>query len=287
MPLPEWGWLLCTGIYLEDVEYVLKKVDTQVTGNNRATMRWIGSLAFLGMAAIIFFGLMLNIRGRREAEETERVRLSSELHDGICQRLAAARMQASAGLIHLAVIPPAYVPAQAVFRNLVKDLKDVLQETREISHGLHPMILKNLGLAAALRQLAQDMENDTTSIQFRRHGLVEGLSNGNSLAFYRLAQECLKNMRQHSHATKAALRLAGTRHAMRLIVWDNGIGFESDCLAASRSHGVGLRNMKARVEEAGGQLTITSRPGSTKVTATIPRPFLQRFLPMRDLRSSD
>lgn len=181
MPLPEWGWLLCTGIYLEDVEYVLKKVDTQVTGNNRATMRWIGSLAFLGMAAIIFFGLMLNIRGRREAKETERVRLSSELHDGICQRLAAARMQASAGLIHLAVIPSAYVPAQAAFRNLEKDLKDVLQETREISHGLHPMILKDLGLAAALRQLAQDMENDTTSIQFRRRGLVEGLSDGKAL----------------------------------------------------------------------------------------------------------
>jgi two-component system NarL family sensor kinase len=230
---------------------------------------------------------MLNIRGPARGGETERVRLSSELHDGICQRLAAARMQASVGLIHLAGVPPAYVPAQAVFRNLVKDLKDVLQETREISHGLHPMILKNLGLAAALRQLAQDMENDTTSIQFRRRGLVEGLSDGNSLAFYRLAQECLKNMRQHSHATKAALRLAGTRHAMRLTVWDNGIGFDPNCMTGHRSRGAGLRNMKARVEEAGGRLTITSRPGSTKVTATIPRPFLQRFLPIRDLRSSD
>jgi two-component system NarL family sensor kinase len=261
------------------VEYVLKKVDTQVTGNNRATMRWIGSLAFLGMAAIIFFGLMLNIRGPARGGETERVRLSSELHDGICQRLAAARMQASAGLIHLAVIPPAYVPAQAAFRNLEKDLKDVLQETREISHGLHPMILKNPWLAAALRQLVQDMKNDAALVRFHARGPVEGLSDGNNLVFYRLTQECLKNMREHSHATKAALRLAGTRHAMRLTVWDNGIGFDPNCMTGHRSRGAGLRNMKARVEEAGGRLTITSRPGSTKVTATIPRPFFATLPP--------
>ena len=54
MPLPKWGWILCTGIYLEDVEYVLKKVDMQVTDNNRDTMRWIGGVACLGMAVIIF-----------------------------------------------------------------------------------------------------------------------------------------------------------------------------------------------------------------------------------------
>ncbi|PTQ83008.1 two-component system NarL family sensor kinase [Nitrosospira multiformis] len=286
-PLPKWGWFLCTGIYLEDVEYVLEKVDTQVIGNNLATMRWIGSIAFLGMAAIIFFGLMLNIRGRREAEETERARLSSELHDGICQRLAAARMQASVGLIHLAGVPPAYVPAQAVFRNLEKDLKDVLRETREISHGLHPIVLRDLGLAAALRQLAQDMENDATLVRFRSRGTVEGLPDATTLAFYRLAQECLKNIRQHSQASRAVLRLAGNRRAVRLTAWDNGIGFDARDPECKRMRGLGLYNMKARVEEAGGQLTITSRPGSTKVTATIPRPFLQRFLPMRDLRSSD
>jgi two-component system NarL family sensor kinase len=286
-PLPKWGWFLCTGIYLEDVEYVLEKVDEQVAVNNYNTLLWIGMAAFLGVMVIIICGLMLNIRGRREAQEKERARLSSELHDGICQRLVAARLQASTGLIQLAGVPPAYAPAQSTFRYLEKDLKDVLRETREISHGLHPIILKGLGLLVALQQLAHGMKNDSIAIRFRSRGPVEGLPADASLVFYRLAQECLKNIRQHSQASKAVLHLTGNRHAVRLTAWDNGIGFDPDCITSGHGSGVGLRNMKARVEEAGGRLTITSKPGSTKVTATVPRPFLQRFLPMRDMRSSD
>jgi two-component system NarL family sensor kinase len=277
--LPNWGWVLGTGIYLDDVHDVLAKVDEQVAVNNYDTLLWIGVAASLGMTIIILCGLMLNIRGRREAQEKERAWLSSELHDGICQRLAAARMQASTGLIQLAGVPPAYAPAQSTFQYLEKDLKDVLRETREISHGLHPMILKDLGLLAALQQLAHDMKNDSIAIRFRSRGPVEGLPADASLAFYRLAQECLKNIRQHSLASRALLRLTGNRCAMRLTAWDNGIGFDARDPECSRMRGLGLHNMKARVEEAGGRLIITSRPGSTKVTATIPRPFLQRLIP--------
>ncbi|PTQ83010.1 two-component system NarL family sensor kinase [Nitrosospira multiformis] len=277
--LPNWEWVLGTGIYLDDVHGVLAKVDEQVAINNYDTLLWIGVTASLGMTIIIVCGLMLNIRGRREAQEKERAWLSSELHEGICQRLAAARFQASAGLIQLAGIPPAYAPAQSTFQDLDKDLKDVLREMREISHGLHPMILKDLGLPAALQRLAQDMENDSIAIRFRRHGPAEELHADTSLVFYRLAQECLKNIRQHSLASRALLRLTGNRCAMRLTVWDNGTGFDPDHLEGGRTPGAGLRNMKARVEEAGGRLTITSRPGGTKVTATIPRPFLQQLIP--------
>jgi two-component system, NarL family, sensor kinase len=277
--LPNWGWVLGTGIYLDDVHGVLAKVDEQVAVNNYDTLLWIGVSASVGMTVIIACGLMLNIKGRREAQEKERARLSSELHDSICQRLAAARLQIGSGLIQLEGAPAPYTQAQAAFRNLEKDLKDVLRETREIAQGLHPMILRDLGLPAALQQLAHDMENGTLVIHFCSRGPVEGLPDGTSLVFYRLAQECLKNIRQHSHASKAALRLAGSRQAVRLTTWDNGTGFDPDCITASRGCGAGLRNMKTRVEEAGGGMTITSKPGSTKVTATLPRSFLQRLIP--------
>jgi len=276
--LSNWGWVLGTGIYLDDVHGVLAKVDEQVGANNYDTLLWIGASASVGMTVIILCGLMLNIRGRHEAQEKERAWLSSELHDGICQRLAAARFQASAGLIQLAGVPPAYAPAQSTFQDLDKDLKDVLRETREISHGLHPMTLKDLGLLAALQQLVHDMENDTIAIRFRRHGPVEGLPDGISLIFYRLAQECLRNLRQHSQASRGRLRLTGNRRAVRLTVWDNGIGFDAGSPKRDRMRGLGLGSMNARVEEAGGRLTITSKPGSTKVTATLPRSFLQRLI---------
>ncbi len=276
--LPNWGWVLGTGIYLDDVHGVLAKVDEQVAVNNYDTLLWIGVTASLGMTVIILCGLMLNIRGRREAQEKERAWLSSELHDGICQRLVAAKLQAETGIIYMKKTPPAYITAQSTFQNLEKDLKDVLQETREIAHGLHPMILKDLGLRAALQQLAHDMQNDATPIRFRSHGPVEGLYIDTSLAFYRLAQEGLSNVKRHSRASRAMLRLTGSRRAVRLTVWDNGTGFDSDCIAGGRAHGAGLHNMKTRVEEAGGWLVITSKPGNTKVAATIPRPFLQRLL---------
>lgn len=276
--LPNWGWVLGTGIYLDDVHDVLEKVDEQVAVNNYDTLLWIGVTASLGMAVIILCGLMLNIRGRREAQEKERAWLSSELHDGICQRLVAAKLQAETGIIYMKKTPPAYITAQSTFQNLEKDLKDVLQETREIAHGLHPMILKDLGLRAALQQLVHDMQNDATPIRFRSHGPVEGLPMDASLAFYRLVQEGLSNVKRHSRASRAILRLTGSRHAVRLTLSDNGAGLDSDCIIAGSSCGAGLRNMKARVEEAGGRLVITSKPGSMKVTATIPRPFLQRLL---------
>jgi two-component system NarL family sensor kinase len=67
-------------------------------------------------------------------------------------------------------------------------------------------------------------------------------------------------------------------------VWDNGIGFDTNCMTDNRLRGAGLRNMKTRVEEAGGRLTTTSKPGSTTVIATIPRPFLQHFLTIHHAR---
>ncbi len=158
-------------------------------------------------------------------------------------------------------------------------MKDVLRETREIAHGLHPIILKDLGLPAALRQLASDMASETTSIGLRSRGPIEGLPDGASLVFYRLTQECLSNVKRHSRANRAMLRLTGSGHAVRITVWDNGIGLDENCMTGDRTRGAGLRNMKSRLEEAGGRLAITSTPGSTKVTATIPRPFLQRLIP--------
>ncbi|SES67726.1 two-component system, NarL family, sensor kinase [Nitrosospira multiformis] len=277
--LPNWGWVLGTGIYLDDVHGVLAKVDEQVAVNNYDTLLWIGLAASLGMTVIIVCGLMLNIRGRREAQEAERARLSSELHDSICQRLVAAKLHTQTGLIQLAGVPSSHIAAQTTFRYLEKDLKDVLQETREIAHGLHPMILRDFGLAAALRHLAHDMENAATSIRFRSRGLVEGLPGDANLVFYRLAQECLSNVKRHSCASRAALRLTGNRGTVRLTVWDNGTGFDAGSLERNWMRGLGLGSMNARVEEAGGRLTITSKPGSTKVTATLPRPFLQRLIP--------
>lgn len=67
------------------------------------------------------------------------------------------------------------------------------------------------------------------------NGPVEGLSIDTSLVFYCLAQECLTNIKRHSGSSRAMLRLAGSRRAVRLTVWDNGTGFDADCMAGDHT----------------------------------------------------
>ncbi len=143
--------------------------------------------------------------------------------------------------------------------------------------ALAPLASRSLR-AVALQQLAHDMQNDATPIRIRSRGPVEEHSMDTSLAFYHLAQEGLSNVKRHSRASRAILHSTGRRRAVWLTGWDNGTGFDSDCIADGRARGAGLHNMKTRVEEAGGRSTFISRQGSTEVTAALPRP-LQRTIP--------
>lgn len=279
IPLPDWGWVLGTGIYLDDVENILAKVDGQVADNNNDTLRWIGAVAFLGMVLIIFLGLMLNIRERRAAQEEERARVASELHDGICQRLVSIKLQIETGIIRLTELPGHDVLAQIPLEHIASELNDLLKEVREIARGLYPGILKDFGLTASLRQLAADMEDGATKIHFHMLGVPDGLSNSANLALYRVAQESLINVKRHAAASRILLSLEADKHCIRLTISDNGVGFSESRFPAGPKHGLGLRNMKNRMEEAGGELSITSSGGNTSVVATIPRTLLPNLLP--------
>lgn len=279
MPLPDWGWVLGTGIYLDDVEEILAKVDGQVADNNNDTLRWIGAVAFLGMVLIIFLGLVLNIRERRAAQEEERARVASELHDSICQRLVAIKLQIETGIIRWTETPEECESTQTRFEQLAAKLNDLLQEVRELAHGLYPRILKDLGLTASLRELAADMEDASIKIYFGVSGVPDGLSDSATLVLYRVAQESLLNIKRHAGASKAMLSLKGEKHCVRLTISDNGTGFDTSGSPAGFKKSMGLRNMKRRVDEVGGELRITSSNGGTTIDVTLPRTRTRNILP--------
>ena len=102
IPMPNWGWVLGTGIYLDDVDEVLTNLDAQIWNNNFYTMCWIGAIALLGVAIVIASGLVLNIKERRSTLEGERVRVARELHDDICQRILSVRLQVDKVTIQMA-----------------------------------------------------------------------------------------------------------------------------------------------------------------------------------------
>jgi two-component system NarL family sensor kinase len=284
--LERWGWVLGTGIYLDDVDAAVARIDTQISRNIRSTMIWIAGIAIASVLIIALSGLALNISEYRVADaklhalaqrvvrsqEEERARLSRDLHDGISQWLVSIKLQIESGIAKLTAHSTQPEVARASFDRAAGQLNDVLGEVRRISHDLRPALLDDLGLAAALDHLAREF-NEHTSIatKFEAKGMVDGLTDVANTVLFRIAQETLTNIKRHANASHAQIRLVGDKSSIKLIVSDDGIGFDVAGIAQHPKRGIGLRNMHERVNAVGGELELVSSPEGTQVTATLPR----------------
>jgi two-component system NarL family sensor kinase len=284
VPMENWGWMMGTGIYLDDVEAALAKIDAQQSRNIRSTMLWIVFLAATSALVVAIGGLVLNISELRvadaklkvlaqrvvEGQEEERARLSRDLHDGISQWLVSIRLQIEAGIIRLGGNAEQQQAARASFEKTAVQLNDVLGEVRRISHDLRPAILDDLGLAAALDHLAEEFtENSAVPVFFSADGSTDDLPDVANTVLFRIAQEALTNSERHASAQRIQIRLmrAGTR--VILTIADDGGGFDPDRVASHPKRGIGLRNMMERMEAIGGKLTIDSTPEGTIVQASV------------------
>ncbi|MGK5026287.1 cache domain-containing protein [Janthinobacterium sp. RB2R34] len=285
--MPEWGWMMGTGIYMDDVDQALAKVGAQQFANIRSTMLWIAAIAILGALVVAGCGLVLNIRELRvadaklkvlaqrvvESQEEERARLSRDLHDGISQWLVSIKLQIEAGIARLSGNAEQRARAPATFERAAEQLNKVLGEVRRISHNLRPAILDDLGLAAALDHLVHEY-NDSSSAQASfaasPPGAGEGLPDMVNTVLFRIAQEALTNSERHADASEVMVSLREANAALELRIADNGGGFDADGIALHPQRGIGLRNMTERMEAIGGSLHIASTPGGTMVLARLP-----------------
>ncbi|HZW21426.1 cache domain-containing protein [Noviherbaspirillum sp.] len=281
-----WGWMLGTGIYLDDVDAALAKIDTQISGNIRNTMLWIAGIAIASVLVIALSGVALNISEYRVADaklrvlaqrvvrsqEEERARLSRDLHDGISQWLVSIKLQVESGIAKLVAQANKPEVARASFDRAANQLNDVLGEVRRISHDLRPALLDDLGLAPALDHLAREFSESTgIATRFELEGVIEGLNDVANTVLFRIAQEALTNIKRHANASEAGVRLQGGKTSVRLVVSDNGVGFDVADIAQHPKRGIGLRNMHERVNAIGGKLEMASSVAGTQVTATLPR----------------
>ncbi|MBT2550799.1 sensor histidine kinase [Arthrobacter sp. ISL-65] len=134
-----------------------------------------------------------------------------------------------------------------------------------------PLDFYRLGLAGCIDRLTVPLRRQGTCVRWEtpHHGVE--ISSGCASLLYQSAQEALSNTFKHAHATDVTVRLAAVFHGIRLMVADNGTGFESVPPAAEQVNGHGLRTISQAVEEAGGTVDITSAPGTgTAITITIP-----------------
>ena len=292
VPLRRWGWMIGTGIYLDGVKETLAGIDGRAAANIGRTMTWIGIIALMGFGVITACALFLNVSEHRsadaklkrlaqqvvESQEHERARLSRELHDGISQMMVSVKLLLESALTRLerAGTPHVRVPsAEAALTTALTRLSHVLREVRRISHALRPAMLDDLGLAAALEQLTREL-GEETGIEMRVD--ADGESRAATLpatvntALFRIAQEALTNIVRHAQAAHATLAFAVRGKAATLTITDDGHGFDVERMQADSRRGIGLRNMRERLDPLAGMLTITSTPGQTIVTATVPLP---------------
>jgi two-component system NarL family sensor kinase len=284
VPMKNWGWMMGTGIYLDDVDAALAKIDAQQSRNIQSTMLWIAALAILSALVVGSSGLALNISELRvadaklkalaqrvvESQEQERARLSRDLHDGISQWLVSIKLQIEAGICRLAGNAEHQQAARASFEHTAEQLNNVLGEVRRISHDLRPAILDDLGLAAALDHLAQEFtQASATPARFSAEGNTDGLPDVANTVLFRIAQEALTNIERHAEAGRIDIALVRSNGRVTLTVSDDGCGFDPDRVALHPKRGIGLRNMMERMEAIGGQLNITSSDAGTSVQATV------------------
>jgi two-component system NarL family sensor kinase len=286
IPLERWGWMFGTGIYLDDVDSALNKIDVQVARNIRNTMYWIAGIAVTSALLIALSGLALNISESRVAEaklkvlaqrvvssqEDERARLSRDLHDGLSQLLVSIKLQVESGLAKLGPQLADDDSGRRSFNSATKQLNEALSEVRRISHALRPAMLDDLGLAAALEHLSGEFENASgLVVQFEANGDFSALSDMSNTVLFRIAQEALTNI--HKHAMKVCdvhMKLFTGKNEVTLIIADNGIGFDVESVANHPRQGIGLSNMRERLAAVNGHLELQSSPAGTRVIARIP-----------------
>ena len=193
-------------------------------------------------------------------QDQERRRLARDLHDSIGQILAAIAM--NMGTLARQSLPEDTLRLLTDNNQLIDQ---VSREIRTISHLLHPPLLEDAGLAAALDLYVTGFsERSSIPVQIDLPKDLPRLSQDLEISVFRLVQECLTNIHKHSGAKSAAVRVAFSSGTVTLSVSDDGRG-----ISPGKAHGVGLTGMQERVRQLEGSLKVSSSSRGTVVLSLI------------------
>jgi signal transduction histidine kinase len=199
------------------------------------------------------------------AQEEERKRIARKLHDSTGQSLTSL-------LVGLKTLKE--TPDLSEMDRRIEELRQVvgqtLQDVRAIAWQLRPSVLDDLGLASALQRYIDDYQQRyAIKVDFVTTNLGVRLPPELETSIYRIVQEALTNIARHAQASAASVIIDRRRSALRIIIEDNGIGF--DLRAAQGGRSLGLQGIRERAALFNGSLTIESQPGQgTSLFVEIP-----------------
>jgi signal transduction histidine kinase len=210
------------------------------------------------------------LRQQVEVAEKERERWARELHDDALQGLAAIRINLATALQSQAEDRAERIERAA--NETLGSLEDQITELNRLINDLRPAALERLGLAGALQALAEecsaraDVEVEAR-IEIAAEASGKEPSRDEERIIYRLVQEALTNIVKHAHASRVGVSAEEVEGAVRIVVRDDGEGFEIETARTGR----GLTGMRDRIELFGGEIEVSSNPGEgTEISARVP-----------------
>ncbi len=201
-----------------------------------------------------------------EAEEKERIRIAQELHDGIGQQLSAVKLNMSSLQSSLG---NSNAEHQLLLQNAIEIIDESVNEVRTVSHNMMPNALIKSGLGIAVREFLNRISStDKLKIELEINGLNERLESTTETILFRVLQEIVNNMIKHSEASVVNIQLIRYGDELTMMIEDNGVGFDPDNI---KSDGIGLKNIRSRIEYLNGTVHFDSRPGKgTTISIEVP-----------------
>ncbi len=195
------------------------------------------------------------------AQESERKRIASELHDGIGQSLGAIKFRVESVMRGLGQGQTGD-GGRAQLQEVIRKIQGSIEEVRRISMDLRPSMLDDLGIVATLEWFCREYQETWPGIELRKAVTVSEADLDDSLkvVIFRILQEALNNISKHARATRVKIALKAHQDGLRLRIRDNGRGFDTD-KAHRLNAGLGLMSMRERAEVSGGVFDVRSTPG--------------------------
>ncbi len=271
--IEEWGWMLGTGLYLDDLAQETSAISATIDQIIGSTLRWFLGLCLVAViaAGLIVYAFKVRLQQRAngqlqalnkrivDIQEIQAKRISQDLHDGVSQALVLAKFSIEDAETAIGEDSAAKKRLACARGNL----DQALTELRQVARSLRPPALDQLGLSNALGSLIDDFRTGsqlTIVAQLKSFGA--GLSDFSKVALFRVAQEALTNIRKHAEASDVEINLYAEGNRAHLVIEDNGRGVSSRSRAAQSDRGgFGLQNMSERLHSLGGVLTVKPRRG--------------------------
>jgi PAS domain S-box-containing protein len=269
--------------FLENVEFMMRRKNGTAFPTNHTVMpirnqagrllNWVSNIGDISQRKEAEAELRRLPQRIIQAQETERLRVARELHDGVNQIIASIKMRLRKAQDLSASVSPA---AREILSRCDKLLVQAIEENRRIAHNLRPSVLDELGLAAACQILCRELQlRSNLAVKCSIADLGRRLPPAVELNLFRIVQEALNNLEKHAHAKTVQLRLAVQGPSLVLRIQDDGRGFDPDVVAARKveKRGIGFTNMRERAAALGGTCEVNAvRHQGTTITVRMPCP---------------